>query len=156
MSPSTAAVSSNNIPFSTLPPVCVKFLEAKARKGLTFDQIASVVGKDETWVAAALYGQAKFSTEELRKVSDFLGVSVEEAFSDIGEQWWPNRGNIGPMPPTDPVLYRLYEGVMVYGYPIKALIHEKFGDGIISMIDCKVHVDKKPDPKGDRVVLTFE
>ncbi|KAF8645888.1 hypothetical protein AX16_007546 [Volvariella volvacea WC 439] len=185
MSPSTATVSSNNIPFSTLPPVCVKFLEAKARKGLTFDQIASVVGKDETWVAAALYGQAKFSTEELRKVSDFLGVSVEEAFSDIGEQWWPNRGNIGPMPPTDPVLYRLYEGVMVYGYPIKvienhpyetmqadhavllyptrrdatckqAFLQHQFGDGIISMIDCKVHVDKKPDPKGDRVVLTFE
>jgi len=60
------------------------------------------------------------------------------------------------MPPTDPVIYRLYEGVMVYGEPIKAVMHEKFGDGIISMIDCKVHVEKKPDPKGDRVLLTFD
>lgn len=62
------------------------------------------------------------------------------------------------MPPTDPVLYRLYEGVMVYGQAIKSVIHEKFGDGIMSMIDCEVNVEKKKNEKGpgERVVLTFE
>jgi len=54
------------------------------------------------------------------------------------------------------VIYRLYEGVLVYGHAIKAIIHEKFGDGICSMIDCKVNVERKPDPKGDRVLLTFD
>jgi cyanate lyase len=60
------------------------------------------------------------------------------------------------MPPQDPVIYRLYEGVLVYGHAIKAIIHEKFGDGIMSMIDCDIHIERKPHPKGDRVVLTFD
>lgn len=73
----------------------------------------------------------------------------------MGEHWWPDRGLDGPVP-VDPVLYRLYEGVLVYGHPIKALIHEKFGDGIMSMIDCNITVKRKHHEKGDRVVLTFE
>jgi hypothetical protein len=91
--------------------------------GWTFDQVAKVIGKDEVWVAAAFYAQvcparhsqtstnssqAKFTAEELRKVSEALGVPSAEALSEIGDHWWPNRG-IGPSPPTDPVLYRLYE-----------------------------------------------
>ncbi|KAF8344742.1 cyanate lyase [Amanita rubescens] len=63
---------------------------------------------------------------------------------------------MGPVPPRDPVLYRLFEGLLVYGYAIKAIIHEKFGDGIMSVVDCKTTVEKKPDPKGDRVILTFD
>ncbi|CAK5284632.1 unnamed protein product [Mycena citricolor] len=131
------------------------FFEAKARKGVTFDDIAKAIGKDEVWVAAALYGQAKFTPEEIQKVSAFLDVPFDSAAAETGDSWWPNRG-LGPMPPTDPVIYRLYESVLVYGHAIKAIIHEKFGDGIMSMIDCKVNITKKPDPKGDRVVLTFD
>ncbi|KAG5644642.1 Cyanate hydratase [Asterophora parasitica] len=130
-------------------------LSSRMHTGLTFDQIANSIGKDEVWVAAAFYGQAKFSSDELKNVSEILGISVDESLSVLGDHWWPNRG-IGPMPPTDPVIYRLYEGVLVYGHAIKAVIHEKFGDGIMSLIDCKVKVAKKPDPKGDRVLLTFE
>jgi len=137
------------------PPINVALFQAKARKGLTFDQIATEIGKDEVWLAAAFYGQAKFLEEDLKKVCGILEVDSTAALSQIGSHWWPNRG-IGPMPPQDPVIYRLYEGILVYGHAIKAIIHEKFGDGIMSLIDCKVKVDKKPDPKGDRVVLTFD
>ncbi|KAF9448545.1 Cyanase [Macrolepiota fuliginosa MF-IS2] len=155
MSEAAATVPSNNAPLADLPSISSKLLEAKARKGLTFDNIAKAIGKDEVWVAAAFYGQAKFTAEELLQVSELLGLPAASALSEIGEHWWPNRG-IGPMPPNDPVLYRLYESVLVYGTPIKAVIHEKFGDGIMSMIDCRVTIDRKPDPKGDRVVLTFD
>ncbi|KAJ3560098.1 hypothetical protein NP233_g11057 [Leucocoprinus birnbaumii] len=150
-----ATVPSDNAPLSGLPPICSKLLEAKARKGLTFDQIAKSIDKDEVWVASGFYGQAKFTADQLKKISEVLEIPGAEALSQIGDHWWPNRG-LGPMPPQDPVLYRLFESVLVYGTPIKAIIHEKFGDGIMSMIDCKVTVDRKPDPKGDRVVLTFD
>jgi len=127
---------------------------AKASKDLTFDQIAKAIGKDEVWVAAAFYGQAKFSSEELKKLYEVLGIeaSVQAAVQD--NQTWPTRAGLGP--PTDPVIYRLYEGVLVYGHAIKAIIHEKFGDGIMSMIDCKVNIERKAVPKGDRVLLIFD
>ncbi|PBL04100.1 Cyanase [Armillaria gallica] len=150
-----ATIPANNSPYADLPPINSKLFEAKARKGLTFDQIAKAIGKDEVWLAAAFYGQAKFTPEELQKVAETLEVPSSDLVGGLGDHWWPNRG-LGPMPPTDPVIYRLYEGVMVYGHAIKAIIHEKFGDGIMSMIDCKINIAKKPDPKGDRIVLTFD
>ncbi|KAF8622845.1 hypothetical protein AX15_006692 [Amanita polypyramis BW_CC] len=165
---------SDNSPYAGLPPINVKLFEAKARKGLSFDEISKSIGRDEVWLAAAFYGQAsqgekagrrcfayptcvkaKFSEDELKKVSELLDINPTETLAELGSHWWPNRG-LGPVPPHDPVLYRLYEGVLVYGHAIKAIMHEKFGDGIMSMIDCKVTVDKKPDPKGDRVVLAFD
>ncbi|KDR78736.1 hypothetical protein GALMADRAFT_137747 [Galerina marginata CBS 339.88] len=141
------------LPYADLPPFSALFFEAKAKKGLTFEQIAKELGKSEVWVAAGFYGQAKFTEEELKTIATFL--DIPSATSVSNGQWWPNRG-IAPMIPKDPVIYRLYEGVLVYGHVIKAIIHEKFGDGIMSMIDCKIHVEKKPDPKGDRVLLTFD
>jgi len=122
---------------------------------MTFEQIAQAMNKDEVWVAALFYGQAKANEEELRALGAVLQLSPEMLTAELGPSWYPNRG-IGPIPPTDPVIYRLFEGVLVYGHAIKAVIHEKFGDGIMSMIDCKIHVDKKEDPRGDRVVLTFD
>ncbi|KIM35023.1 hypothetical protein M413DRAFT_370146 [Hebeloma cylindrosporum] len=152
---SQATIPTKNAPYSELPAINSVLFEAKAKKGLTFDQIAKEIGKDEVWLAAAFYGQAKFSEEELKKVAGVLGIPSASALGELGNHWWPNRG-LGPMPPQDPVIYRLYEGVLVYGHAIKAIIHEKFGDGIMSMIDCKINIEKKPDPKGDRVLLTFD
>ncbi|KAG6337107.1 hypothetical protein ID866_1981 [Astraeus odoratus] len=170
MSQSSALVPSTDRPYSDIPPISATLFEAKARKGLTFDDVARAIGRDEVWVAAAFYGQAKLSVEEIKQLADVLGLPSASIQDYLGDHWWPNRG-IGPMPPTDPVIYRLYEGVLVYGHAIKAVIHEKvvliffgcakidfvqFGDGIMSMIDCKINVAKKPDPKGDRVILTFD
>ncbi|EPT05578.1 hypothetical protein FOMPIDRAFT_1027187 [Fomitopsis schrenkii] len=148
-------INANVHPYADLPPVSIALFEAKAKKGVTFDQIAQAIGRDEVWVAAMFYGQAKLSEEELAKLAQFLEIPHANVAAELGANFVPYRG-LGPMPPTDPVLYRLYEGVMVYGNAIKAIIHEKFGDGIMSMIDCKVNVARKPDPKGDRVVLTFD
>ncbi|KIK52679.1 hypothetical protein GYMLUDRAFT_49829 [Collybiopsis luxurians FD-317 M1] len=148
----SASIPTNTAPFAALSSAHTTLLEAKAKKGLTFDAIGKAIGKDEVWVASAFYGQAKLSAEDIQKLSQLLEIPQDPT---LGEHWFPYRG-IGSPVPTDPVVYRLYEGVMVYGHPIKAIINEKFGDGIMSMIDCSVKVDKKPDPKGDRVVLTFD
>ncbi|KDR76429.1 hypothetical protein GALMADRAFT_225494 [Galerina marginata CBS 339.88] len=141
-------------PYSDLPPLSPLLFEAKNKKGCTFQQIADHMNKGEVWVAAGFYGQAKFTDEELKQLSTFLGISSATAISN--NAWLPNRG-IGPIPPKDPLIYRLFEGILVYGHVIKAIIHEKFGDGIMSMINCKIYVEKKPDPAGgERVLLTFD
>ncbi|KAJ7152091.1 cyanate lyase C-terminal domain-containing protein [Mycena filopes] len=138
-----------------LPEAHRQLLAAKTAKGLTFDAIAQKLGKDEIWVAAAFYAQAKFTPEELTTLSELLELPPAALSAGLGDAWFPTRG-LGPTPPTDPLVYRLYEGIMVYGHSIKAVIHEKFGDGIMSMIDCKINIARKVDPKGDRVVLTFD
>jgi len=155
--------TATHAPYSDLPPAFSGLFAAKARKGLTFEDIGKAMNKDEVWVAALFYGQAKATEDELRNLVNVLGRvydlngldRTDSVIQQLGSHWYPNRG-IGPIPPTDPVIYRLFEGVLVYGHALKAVIHEKFGDGIMSMIDCKVHVEKKPDPKGDRVLLTFD
>ncbi|KAJ7103909.1 cyanate lyase C-terminal domain-containing protein [Mycena epipterygia] len=150
-----ATVPINTAPYAELPSINSKLFEGKARKGLTFEEIAKAIGKDEVWVAAAFYAQAKFTPEEIKQVAELLDIPTGELQAGLGDHWWPNRG-LGPMPPNDPVISRLYEGVVVYGHAIKAIIHEKFGDGIMSMVDCKINITRKPDPKGDRVLLTFD
>ncbi|KAI0076164.1 cyanate hydratase [Panus rudis PR-1116 ss-1] len=142
-------------PFNSLPPILSTLNAAKAAQGLTFDAIGKAIGRSEVWVAAAFLGQAKFTQEELSKVSQLLAVDNAALVAELGDHWYPQRG-IGPSIPTDPVIYRLYEGVLVYGQAIKSVIHEKFGDGIMSMIDCTVSVDKKEVDGTERVLLTFD
>ncbi|KZP09015.1 hypothetical protein FIBSPDRAFT_706250, partial [Athelia psychrophila] len=102
-------VPSNNTPLKDLPSMSATLFEAKARKaGLTFDEIAKALGRDEVWVAAAFYGQAKFEPEDIEKLSGVLEISQGHLQSELGAHWWPYRG-IGSTPPTDPVIYRLYE-----------------------------------------------
>ncbi|KAG7090011.1 Cyanate hydratase, variant 2 [Marasmius oreades] len=113
-----ATVSTTTRPLSEVPSIHAQLFEAKARKGLSFDAIAKELGRDEVWVASAFYGQAKFTAEELEKLSTFLEVAHADLQAGLGEHWWPHRG-LGPTPPSDPVIYRLYEGVIVYGTPIK-------------------------------------
>ncbi|KDE07276.1 cyanate hydratase [Microbotryum lychnidis-dioicae p1A1 Lamole] len=128
--------------------------EAKAAKGLTFDQIAKDLGRNEVYVAAVFYGQAKPTKEDLEGLSKCLGVDHNSLVSTMGEHFYPERG-LGVTPPTDALLYRLYEIILVYGYPLKSVIHEKFGDGIMSAIDFRANVEKVNEEGADRVKLTF-
>jgi cyanate lyase len=134
-----------------LPAITRTLLAAKKTKGLTFADLGTVVDRDEVWVAALCYRQATASPEEAQKLVAALGLAPEMA-QELSE--FPTKG-LGPVVPTDPLIYRLYEIMQVYGLPLKAVIQEKFGDGIMSAIDFTVHVDKEDDPKGERVKLTM-
>ncbi|GAA5908107.1 hypothetical protein JCM5296_002229 [Sporobolomyces johnsonii] len=128
---------------------------AKQAKGLTFEQIGQKIGRNEIWVAAVFYGQAKPLKEDLEKLANVLGLPLTSLNKALGEHYFPERGQVTPMPPTDPLMYRLYEALLVYGFPIKQVIHEKFGDGIMSAISFNAHVDKVQKDGQDMVKLTF-
>ena len=127
-----------------------KLLAAKKEKGITFEDLEKAVGLDETWIASVIYRQASASIEEATKIVTTLGLpeSLAELLTVA-----PLKGSLEPQIPTDPLIYRFYEIMQVYGMPIKAVVHEKFGDGIMSAIDFSVEVEKVPDPKGDRVQI---
>jgi len=129
-----------------------RILSAIQKRGLKYAEIARQVGRDPVWVTAALHGQGTMSADEAQKAVAALGLEPDVA---VALQDVPSRGAIGAAVPVDPVLYRFYEIVQVYGTSLKALIHEKFGDGIMSAIDLEIHLEKEENPKGDRVVLTL-
>ena len=130
-----------------------QILEAKKQKGLTFEAIAQKVGRHKVWTTAALLGQHPMSAEEADAVGDLLDLDPEvtEALQEI-----PLRGSLDSDVPTDPTIYRIHEITQVYGTTIKALIHEEFGDGIMSAINFKMHIEKVEDPEGERVRITYE
>jgi cyanate lyase len=129
-----------------------RILAAKKQKGLTFEAIAKAVGRHKVWVTSALYGQATMSGEEAQKAVGLLGLGPEVA---AALQEIPSKGSVGQTVPVDPLIYRFHEITQVYGTTIKAIIHEMFGDGIMSAIDFELDIQKKEDPKGDRVVVTM-
>ena len=110
------------------------------------------MGLDEVWVASLFYGQATASKEEAEKLAGLLSLDVE---TTAALQGYPTKGSLEPQIPTDPLMYRFYEIMQVYGTPLKDVIQEKFGDGIMSAIDFTLDVDKVEDPKGDRVKITM-
>jgi len=124
-------------------------LAAKKKKSLSFADLGKVVERNEVWIAALFYRQASASREESDKIVSALGLDpdVAEALTEC-----PTKG-LGPVVPTDPLIYRFYEIMQVYGMPLKTVIHEKFGDGIMSSIDFTMDVEKEKDPKGDRVKI---
>jgi len=130
-----------------------KILAAKEEKGMTFSDIADQVGGDKTFLASATYDAASMTKDDAMAFAEVLDLGrdvVEEL------QKPPMKGQGEPTIPSDPCLYRLYEVPQVYGPAIKALIHEEFGDGIMSAIDFEVSVDKEPYPEGDHVVITYD
>lgn len=128
-------------------------LEAKQRMNLSWADLGKVVDKSEVWVATALFGQATMSREEAESIGSVLELA-EEVWGTLTRV--PYRGTNVEIIPRDPTLYRFYEILVVYGNAMKELIHEKFGDGIMSAIDFRVDVDKKSDPEGDRVIITMD
>jgi len=127
---------------------------AKAEAGVGFAKLAEAVGRDEVWTAALLLGAVSGDASEARALCDALGVEDEAVVAAL--QRAPYKGEDEATIPSDPMLYRLYEIPQVYGDAIKACVHEEFGDGIMSAIDFECHVDRVPDPEGDRVRITYE
>jgi cyanate lyase len=128
-----------------------KILDIKREKGWTWKHICdSIAGMSPVMITGALLGQMKLTKPQAAKAADLFGLSKAEA-ALLNEV--PHRG--ASMPPTDPLIYRFYELVMVNGPAWKALIEEEFGDGIMSAIDFDIQIDRLPDPRGDRVKITM-
>lgn len=133
----------------SIPEITQILLDAKKDKGLSFTDLEKKLGRDEVWIASVIYRQSSASEEEARNLIDVLGLDPIYV-KELTE--CPLKG-LGPVVPTDPLIYRLYEIMQVYGMPLKAVIHEKFGDGIMSAIDFTLDVEKEEDSLGDRVKL---
>jgi len=130
-----------------LPPSSISLFEAKKKKNLSFEAIAKHVGRNEVAIAALFYGQAMASPEDIKRLSEVLHVSAAVLEDQLSG--FPSRGSTLEMPPKDPTIYRLYEIVQNYGQAYKAVLHEKFGDGIMSAISFSTKVEKETDEKGD-------
>lgn len=140
---------------STLPNVFTSLHEAKVKSKLTFAQLAEAIGRSEWYTTAIFYGQARPDKGDVDKLSSALGLQQGYLEGAFGDDFFPLRG-LGEFPPQDPVLYRLYEVIVVYGYPLKHMINEKFGDGIMSAIDFEGDVEKVKGSAGeDRVKITL-
>jgi cyanate lyase len=125
---------------------------AKLAKKLTWKALAEACGRSEVWTTSALLGQQAMSAEEARAAGQLLGLGNEEvALLQVP----PSKGSLGTELSTDPLIYRFHEIVQVYGTTLKELIHENFGDGIMSAIDFEMYLEKLADPKGDRVKVTM-
>jgi len=136
-----------------LPESSPTLFEAKKQKNLSFEQIAEKIGRAEVAVAALFYGQAKASPEDVKNLSELLDIDPKKLESQLAG--WPDRGRTLEMPPKEPLIYRLYEIVQNYGYAYKAILNEKFGDGIMSAITFSTKVEKETDEKGDWVKITL-
>lgn len=129
-----------------------QLLTAKQAKGMTFQDLGNILNRDQMWVAALIFRQASASIDEANLLVEALGLPSAIA-KELTQ--FTVKGSLDPVIPTDPLIYRFYEIMQVYGMPLKAVIQEQFGDGIMSAIDFTLNVDKEEDPKGDRVKITM-
>lgn len=129
-----------------LPVPLTQLFEAKAEKKLTFEEIAKELGRSEVAVAAVFYGQARASPEDVEKLANIL--DIDQSAFEAHLAGFPFRGHTMDMPPKEPLIYRLYEIVQNYGYAYKAILNEKFGDGIMSAVGFSTRVDKEIDKDG--------
>jgi len=136
----------------TRDEVTALILENKLKKGLKWSELAEAVGQSKEWTTAALLGQMTLTAEQAAKVGAALDLPAD-AVAQL--QVVPYKGSLPTAVPTDPLIYRFYELVNVYGTTLKALIHEEFGDGIMSAIDFSMDLTREPDPKGDRVHIVM-
>jgi cyanate lyase len=124
----------------------------KLAKGMKWEDIAKAVGQSKEWTTAGCMGQMTFSAEEAAAVGKLLELPAEAV---VQLQVVPYKGSLPTAIPTDPLIYRFYELINVYGTTIKSLIHEEFGDGIMSAIDFSMDIQRVEDPKGDRVNIVL-
>ncbi len=123
-------------------------VSAKVAKGLQWRHVAEQVGLSKEWTTAACLGQMTFDKQQAETIGKLFDLP-DEAIAWL--QIAPYKGSLPTAVPTDPLIYRWYEVVNVYGSTIKELIHEEFGDGIMSAIDFSMDIQREKDPKGDRV-----
>ncbi|ORB64740.1 cyanase [Mycolicibacterium tusciae] len=126
---------------------------ARIARALTWQQLAEAIDKPVVWTISALQGQHPIPAEAGKVLVQLLGLD-ESAVPILAEV--PMRGGSPAAVPTDPTIYRFHEALQVYGGAIKELIHEQFGDGIMSAINFSLEVQRKAHPEGDRVVVTFD
>jgi cyanate lyase len=126
-------------------------MAAKKSSGMGWEAIAEKVGLAPVFLTSACLGMNSLKPEFADKLCEVLGLAPEVSgvLQEFPHKSWDK------VIPTDPVIYRFYEAIGVYGVTIKELIHEKFGDGIMSAIDFSMHIDKEENPAGDRVVITM-
>ncbi|UOZ08804.1 cyanase [Amycolatopsis sp. WQ 127309] len=128
-------------------------LAAKVRLGLSWAQLAETLDAPLAWTTSALLGQHPVPAEIAAKAAQVLEL---DAGAEAALRLQPTRGALDDVVPTDPTIYRFYEVLQVYGPTIKELIHEQFGDGIMSAINFKLDVSRREDPGGERVVVTMD
>lgn len=136
----------------TRDDVTALILTNKLKKKLKWSQLAEVLGFSKEWSTAALLGQMTLTQAQAEAVGKALDLP-EDAVDLL--QVVPYKGSLPTAVPTDPLIYRFYELISVYGTTIKSLIHEEFGDGIMSAIDFSMDIQREPDPKGDRVNIVL-
>lgn len=133
---------------SSREQVTEMIVSAKVRKGLRWADVAEAIGLSKEWTTAACLGQMTFNKEQAEKIGELFELS-DEAIAWL--QIVPYKGSLPSAVPSDPLIYRWYEVVAVYGSTIKELIHEEFGDGIMSAIDFSMDIQREANPAGDRV-----
>lgn len=129
-----------------------KILAAKKQKGLTWEQVGVSLAHSPVWCCAACLGQMSMLPETAAKAVALFGLDDADAAT---LEAIPYRGSLPSLPPTDPLIYRFYELLLVYGTTWKEMIGEEFGDGIMSAIDFDMALERLPDQKGDRVKITL-
>ncbi|WP_458232310.1 cyanase [Roseateles sp. P5_E8] len=132
--------------------VTEKIIATKVAKGIKWADIAADIGLSKEWVTAGCLGQMTFNDEQAAKLAKFFDLTECET------QWLkvvPYKGSLPTSVPTDPLIYRFYELISVYGTTFKELIHEEFGDGIMSAIDFKMDLQREANPMGDRVSIVM-
>ena len=128
--------------------VTEKIITVKVKKDIKWADVATKVGESKEWVTAACLGQMTLNAAQAKVLGKIFGLDAEE------QKWLqvvPYKGSLPTPVPTDPLIYRWYEIVSVYGTTIKELIHEELGDGIMSAIDFSMDIKREPNEKGDRV-----
>lgn len=130
-----------------------QIIQILKNKGITYQDVADTIGKSLVWTTLALHGQAVMDQVDAEKAGKLLGLNKDLVLSlqDI-----PLRGSLEQIPPADPTQYRFYELLQVYGSTIKAIISEKFGDGIMSAIDFTMDIERIKSPGGDRARIVME
>ncbi len=132
--------------------VTEQIIAAKVKKGIKWSDVAQAVGTSKEWTTAACLGQMTFTKEQAEIVGKVFDLAPEavQLLQSV-----PYKGSLPTAVPTDPLIYRFYELINVYGLTFKELIHEEFGDGIMSAIDFNMALTREPDPKGDRVKIVM-